>query len=154
VSARHEQLLDELRETLEELPRAIAAVEAEHLADSRPGSGEWSPREVMAHLADAETVYGIRIRMIVGGDGPRLEAYDQDRWTARFSDLDTLGSALERWRVMRESTLRLLDSLSEDEWSRSGLHAERGEESVLNQVEIMAGHDRGHLEQMLVLVGE
>lgn len=154
MNAERSARLHQMRAALEELPRVAAGIEARAMEDARPGAGEWSPREVIAHLADAETVYGIRIRMIVGGDHPRLEPYDQDRWAQRFATLETMRTAVDRWRVMRESTLRLLDSLTEDEWARSGVHAERGEESVDSQVAIMSGHDQQHLEQMLVLVEE
>ena len=153
-AAPRAERLDSLRATLEELPRAAAAVEMRQAADGRPGTGEWSPREVMAHLADAEQVYGVRIRLILAGDRPRLEAYDQDRWAERFGRLETITTALDRWRATREATLRLLDSLGEEEWSRTGLHSERGEQSVDDQLTLLADHDRGHLAQLYELAEE
>lgn len=153
-AAPRAERLDTLRATLEELPRAAAAVAERKAADGRPAMGEWSPREVLAHLADAEQVYGVRIRLMVGGDRPRLEAYDQDRWAARFAGLETLETAIDRWRATREATLRLLDSLSEDEWSRAGLHSELGEQRVDDLLTVLAEHDRGHLAQLYELAEE
>jgi uncharacterized damage-inducible protein DinB len=145
LSSRAERL-GVLRTTLAELPAAVAGVE--RAEDESPSSGGWSLREVLAHLADAELVYGVRLRLLVGVDNPRLEGYDQERWAQRFTSLETVGSALERWRVQREANLRLLDSLSEDEWSRTGTHTERGVESVEDQLVRMSDHDAGHLRQL------
>lgn len=138
--------LDVLRATLEQLPVAIA--KAEQAEDASPAGGGWSLRQVLVHLADAELVYGVRVRLLVGTDHPNLEGYDQERWAERFTDLETIASALERWRVQREANLRLFDSLSEAEWGRTGLHAERGPESVDDQLTRIADHDVGHLRQL------
>jgi uncharacterized damage-inducible protein DinB len=145
VSARAERL-DILRTTLGELPRAVGGVQRSE--DESPGAGGWSLREVLAHLADAELVYGLRLRLLVGVDNPRLEGYDQERWAERFTALETVTSALERWRVQREANLRLLESLSEAEWFRTGTHTERGVESVEDQLVRMSDHDVGHLRQL------
>lgn len=114
-----------------------------------PGSGEWSVHQSLMHLADTEMVYGVRIRMIVTQDRPTIVGYDQDAWGSRFVDLDESGQqTFLRWRILREANLRLLRSLSEDEWSRVGNHSERGEESIRYMVSLLAGHDRAHLDQM------
>lgn len=144
-SARAERL-DVLRATLEQLPLAIAnAARGEH--QSPPGGG-WSLQQVVVHLADAELVYGMRVRLLVGTDNPNLEGYDQERWADRFTDLETVESALERWRVQREANLRLFDSLTDAEWGRTGRHSERGVESVDDQLVRIADHDTGHLRQL------
>ncbi len=145
MTSRAERL-QVLRATLEQLPAAVSHLPRTEGAAPRPGG--WSPRQVLAHLADAELVYGVRLRLLVGTDEPRLEGYDQERWAERFTSLETPESALERWRVQREANLRLFDSLSDDEWERTGTHAERGVESVEDQLLRMADHDTGHLRQL------
>ncbi len=42
----------------------------------------------------------------------------------------------------------MFESLTADEWQRVGLHTERGPESALLTVQLMAGHDRMRLEQI------
>ena len=86
--------------------------------------------------------------MIVNQDQPQLVGYDQQAWTARFASLDDPRQTLERWRVLREANLRMFASLSPEEWQRFGLHTERGPESALLTVQLMAGHDRMHLDQI------
>ncbi len=123
-------------------------VSADKLAKSM-GPGEWSAQQVLGHLADTEMVYGVRIRMIVTQERPTIVGYDQDAWGSRFKDLDESGQqTFLRWRILREANLRLLGSLTPDEWSRVGNHSERGEESIRSMVALLAGHDRAHLDQI------
>lgn len=114
-----------------------------------PEAGEWSPATVVSHLADAELVYGVRLRMILTGDRPYIPAYDEGAWARRFAELDTdTRETLQRWRHLRDANLRLLESLDEEEWRLSGLHAERGELTVASIAGIMAKHDAEHLDQI------
>ncbi len=138
-----------LRATFDEVRQLTAAVAADRLRRA-PAAGEWSPWQVLSHFADNDLVWGVRVRMVVTQDRPPLVPYDQEAWTARFGDLDIdPGDTLARWQALRLSNLRLWDSLSADEWQRTGLHPERGELAVRTIVELLAGHDRIHLEQML-----
>ena len=136
-----------MRTTLDEVPRLVATASMEQMNRS-PGPGEWSPRQVLNHLSDTDLVYGTRIRMIVTQDRPTIVGYDQDAWTARFGGLDaTPQDTIDRWQTLRRVNLRLMESLSPEEWDRVGLHSERGPESVRLNVQLLAGHDRMHLDQ-------
>jgi hypothetical protein len=137
-----------LRGTLVELEQATAGVSAATLG-RQPAPGEWSPREVLSHLADSDLVTGMRVRMIVTEDRPALLGYDQEKWTSRFGSLDgDAAETLARWQALRRANLRIYASLSPEEWRRVGVHAERGEESVRLTVQLQAGHDRVHLAQL------
>jgi hypothetical protein len=139
--------VDVLRQSLEEVTRLVAGASAEQLEHS-PEPGEWSPAQVLNHLADSDMVSATRVRMIVTQDRPALVGYDQDAWTDRFGGLDADPTeTLERWRALRRANVRMFESLSEAEWKRVGVHSERGEESAWLVVQLMAGHDRVHLDQ-------
>jgi hypothetical protein len=55
---------------------------------------------------------------------------------------------MDQIRALRRSNLRLLRSLSPEELRRSGVHAERGEESVEHLLRLYAGHDLVHRRQL------
>jgi hypothetical protein len=136
-----------LRATLAEVPRLVASASPEQMNRS-PGPGEWSPRQVLNHLSDSDLVHGTRIRMIVTQDRPTIVGYDQDAWTERFGNLDaTAQDTIDRWLTLRRANLRLYESLRPEEWDRVGVHSERGPESVRLNVQLLAGHDRMHLDQ-------
>ena len=140
--------LARLKSTHRELVALLgtAKPEAVHRA---PVEHEWSPAVVMAHLADAELVYSVRIRMVLTGDRPYIAAYDEQAWVDRFAELEVdVKETLARWRSLREANVRLLASLDETEWKLSGLHAERGELSVAQIAALMAKHDAEHVDQI------
>jgi hypothetical protein len=111
--------------------------------------GKWSILEVVQHLADSELVYAYRIRMIVSHPTPDIQGFDQDLW-ARELDYAarSMADALDEFRSLRESNLRLLRSLGPAKLERYGNHAERGRESVAKMLKLYAAHDLVHLQQI------
>jgi hypothetical protein len=110
---------------------------------------KWSVVEILAHLADAELVNAWRYRSILGAPGTAIQAYDQEAWAAagQYSKRDARKS-LEQFCILREANLALLKSLSPEQRRLSGMHAERGEESIERLTQLIAGHDINHLEQV------
>ncbi len=137
-----------MRETADKIAHLAQQTRSEAFSQvSSPG--EWSPWQVLAHLADNELVWGVRVRMIATQDRPPLASYDQDAWTERFGGLEASPRAtLERWTVLRSSNLRIYESLSPVEWERVGQHPERGIISIRTIAELVAGHDVIHLDQL------
>jgi hypothetical protein len=115
----------------------------------REHEGKWSIAHVVQHLADSEVVSSFRFRMTLAHDAPPIAAYDQDRFAnlLHYEDAD-VEEALEMIRVLRRANLRLLRSLTAEEWQRGGIHAERGFESVDRLTRLLAAHDLVHLRQI------
>lgn len=130
------------------LASLVDGLSPEQLAH-RPASDKWSIQEIVAHLADDELVGGYRLRMILSSSGTPIQAFDQDIWarTGRYNEIDVRAS-LQLFRVLRESNLALLRSLSAEEWEMFGVHAERGVETVRDIAMYFAGHDINHFEQI------
>jgi hypothetical protein len=130
------------------LARLIEGLDVEQV-DHRPAPGKWSIREIVAHLADDELVGGYRIRLILSAPGTAIQAFDQDVWanTGRYGARDITDS-LELYRTLRFANLRLLHSLTVQEWDMFGIHAERGVESLRDIAMYFAGHDINHFRQI------
>ena len=140
--------LRSLRATGRDLVSLVAGVSAERIR-REPADGGWSPATTLSHLADAELVYGFRLRMVIAGARPFLSTYDEESWARRFAALDVdPRESLARWRAIRDSNLRVLDSLEDDEWKLSGLHGDLGELTVARIAGRMVDHDREHLGQI------
>ena len=114
-----------------------------------PGPARWSVTQIVAHLADAEIVFAYRVRMILSASGTPIQAYDQDAWSrAQHAEQSDPQQSLALFTAIRESMLRLLRGLDDEELERYGMHAERGRESVRHLLALYAGHDRNHLAQI------
>ncbi len=134
--------------TVQKIERLIRPLTAQQLRQ-RPGRGKWSIVEILAHLADTELVGGYRMRMILNSSGTRLQAFDQNVWArnADYARQDPQKS-LRTFRTLREHNLALLKSLPRKKWSRFGIHAERGKETLARVAQMFAGHDINHLHQI------
>lgn len=109
----------------------------------------WSVHEIVGHLADNEFVFGARVRFVAAEDRPLLPAYDEQRFVARLGiERASLEDLFDVWVAARAANVHLLDRLPDDAWSRIGIHAERGELSLMQIVVGGAGHDRVHEEQI------
>jgi len=139
----------ELRASLEALTGAVRRLEHSQLERHGPEAEGWTAREVLAHLADFELIAAVRVRTVLSLDRPVLATYDQEAFTARFGALETPTEALERFTVNRRAMLRVLEALTEADLDRPGLHPVRGEEPLRRTLEMVARHDRAHLEQLV-----
>jgi hypothetical protein len=120
----------------------------------KPAADEWSAATIISHMADAELVYAVRIRTALTQPGGLLPRYDEKAWADRFGPFDEdPHRALARFRGVRENTLVILDSVTDDEWARKGFHEEVGEITVAGLVDRMAAHDAAHLDQIRVALG-
>lgn len=119
----------------------------------RPAPGKWSIKEVLAHLADGEVVLGARIRMVAAMDRPTIVGYDQDAFVARLGvDQVSAEQYFDEWRAVREVNTALVSRLPRESFSKVGMHTERGEESLGAMVQMYAGHDVIHEQQIAELV--
>jgi hypothetical protein len=116
--------------------------------------GKWSAAALAQHMADSETTWAYRLRMVLAHDRPTLAGYDQDAWAERLRYMDAdPAEALTRFGVVRRANLALLESLAPQEWDRVSVHSERGEESVEHMTRLYAGHDLVHRRQMARILG-
>jgi hypothetical protein len=112
--------------------------------------GKWSGSQILAHLADAELAVGFRIRQILAEDGYTVPTFDQDKWAARYENVDP-ELALRAFSAGREWNLARLRPLTPADLARKTIHPERGEETLGIVVLLLAGHDLNHLAQLEAL---
>jgi uncharacterized damage-inducible protein DinB len=137
-----------LREMVFRLPQAIEGLSPEQLRQPEQ-AGKWSIGQVLQHLADSEVVWAWRMRLILAQDRPQLTGYDQDLWAERLhDDREDPSDALDLFTVLRRANLRLLQRASPADLKRTGVHVERGDESLEHLQRLYAGHDLLHLRQI------
>ncbi|HET6484893.1 MAG TPA: DinB family protein [Spirochaetia bacterium] len=133
-------------------PRKISALvkgATKRQMGKRPAPGKWSVTEILAHLADVEIVQGFRVRLMLASNGVPIQGFDQDTWAGEFGYAkQDPAASLKAYLVNRERNVRLMKSLTPEQWSRYGIHSERGKETVFRVAELMAGHDINHLRQI------
>ena len=116
---------------------------------AHPIPGKWSAREIVHHLGDSETTSAWRLRKLLVEDNPLIQGYDQDQFATklRYNERD-MAPALEAFRCARESTMQLLELMTEDDWKRAGTHSESGPYSIEDWLRIYAAHGHNHAAQI------
>jgi hypothetical protein len=116
--------------------------------DRQPPGGGWTARMVAHHLADSETHAYVRLRRLIAEDEPVIVGYDEPEYARRLHYDRPVATSLAVLRAVRAASLELLESLTPDEWQRTGTHSESGPYSVAGWLEIYAGHAHDHAAQI------
>ena len=114
----------------------------------RSASNEWTPRTIVHHLADSEMTSAIRLRRLIVEDDPLIQGYDEAQFASRLTTDRPIEPSLEAMRWARESTVQILERLSDDDWRRAGTHSESGPYSVEDWLTIYANHGHDHAKQI------
>jgi uncharacterized damage-inducible protein DinB len=142
-----------LRETPDRIAALLQGAPAGAWAH-RPAENVWAPVEVLAHLAELELVYGVRLRLMLTSERPSLPRFDQDALATRAHHIAWQPAlALERFRVRRNESLEVLDGCNAEELERTGVHPTRGEMTVADMVALMLAHDTDHVGQIRQRLG-
>lgn len=116
--------------------------------DAREAPGEWSPREVVHHLADSEMTSALRLRRLLAEDAPVITGYDQDEYAARLHYDRSITASLAAFGAARAATAELFPHMSEADWSRTGTHSDSGPYGVGDWLAIYGAHAHAHADQI------
>ena len=116
----------------------------------RPGG--WTVRQVVHHVPDSHMNSYVRFKLALTEDEPTIKPYAEDKW-AELADtkatpvevsLTLLDSLHDRW-------LRLLQSLTPDDWKKTFRHPALGPMTLEKTLALYAWHGRHHVAHITEL---
>ncbi len=143
--------LTEIAQTPSQLRAAVQGLSAEQL-DTPYRPGGWTVRQVVHHVPDSHLNSYVRFKLALTEENPTIKPYAEDRW-AELGDTKTtpievsltlLDSLHDRW-------VRLLRSLSPEEWKKTFRHPELGEMNLEKTLALYAWHGRHHVAHITEL---
>jgi len=151
TSDNRRELIERYRDGYNQVSNALAGFPKDKLT-AHPLAGKWSAAEIVHHLADSETISGIRFRRLLVEENPLIEGYDQDIFADRLHyNVRDMAPALEAFRNARSTTAQLFETMSDDDWKRAGTHTESGTYSAEDWLGIYAAHAHNHAAQIVRL---
>jgi hypothetical protein len=119
-----------------------------------PAPGEWCVKEVLGHLIEAEKRgFAGRIRLILDGESPQLEVWDQAQVARERRDCERGPVQLvTEFARLREASVALVAGLKGSDLQRGGHHPKVGFLRVGDLLHEWIHHDRNHLKQILANV--
>ena len=117
--------------------------------DSAP-EGEWTARTVLAHLRDDEFMVGrLRLERMLIESEPDLAPFDEKAWAgSRYTGRDSREQLLADFRIQRQASVAILNTLGPGDWRRTGLQPEYGSFDIHWWLEHWLDHDNTHLAQI------
>ncbi|HEY3783221.1 MAG TPA: DinB family protein [Fimbriimonadaceae bacterium] len=117
--------------------------------DEATAEGRFSPREVIAHLADWEPIFLARLHQTLQKPGSTLEIWDENEMAvAHEYSMTEIPEQFARFREARAATFEFVRGLSTLDWDSSAVHPERGNLTVRDQIGMLLGHDVYHIDQL------
>jgi hypothetical protein len=128
--------------------RALLLSVSDTQASTRPAPGEWSIKEVVGHLCDAERVFAYRAMRIARNDPTPLPGFEQDDFV-RGTDFNvrSLAGLIDEFASQRRANVLCFQPLTDAETNRRGTASGAGV-SVRALLFIMAGHVMHHVESL------
>ncbi|HME35123.1 MAG TPA: bacillithiol transferase BstA [Candidatus Sulfotelmatobacter sp.] len=143
--------VDDISQAPAKLRAAVKGLtEAQLDTPYRPGG--WTVRQTAHHVPDSHMNAYIRFKLALTEQEPTIKPYAEDRW-AELADTKTtpveisltlLDSLHDRW-------VRLLRSLSAEQWQRMFRHPELGEMTLEKTLALYAWHGRHHVAHITAL---
>lgn len=113
----------------------------------------WTVRQIVHHLADSHCHSYLRFKWTLTEERPTVKGYEEDRWVA-LDDSRTgdIAAPLALLRATHARWLQLLHRLTPEQFARTFLHSQSGEEIALfRALSYYAWHSRHHTGQILWL---
>jgi hypothetical protein len=119
-----EKLYAQLSIELDEVLQGVSEEEASH----RPGEGQWSAKEVVAHLALSERFEHYIIGSWIAGDEPLAAPGNQPSIVSAFLSVrPTLADVRAELKRLQAETVALIRALPEDFVSRKSTYTRMGQ---------------------------
>jgi uncharacterized damage-inducible protein DinB len=146
-----EQMLNRLEEAPVRLAELSRGMEPAQLT-TPPAPGEWSARDVLAHLKACSDMWGKYIQLILSEDHPTFKGVNPRTWMEQTDYLEQEYAALlQAFTAQRSDLLALLKPLPPEDWHRTATVTGAGkprQRSVYTYGEWLANHERPHLKQI------
>jgi uncharacterized damage-inducible protein DinB len=136
------------------LSALLRGVTQERALQATDGPDGWNLVYILSHMRDYEPIYHARIQLILEKNCPEFPRTNNDEMI-RVNDYahQDLREAFAAYVEGRRAFVRFLDGLTEEQWTRRGIHATYGEGTALEMVMNTVVHDINHLEQIARVLG-
>jgi uncharacterized damage-inducible protein DinB len=143
------ETLQILSHTPAKLETMLDQLESDNKLDAPRAAGKWTPRQILAHLCDVESVQRVRVMAMLSEHQSVMLGFNADVWAAagEYAKRDARVS-VAALTALRTSNLELWGALTAEQLERRGTHPIRGEFSLAEWLGFVARHDLNHLDQL------
>jgi len=158
MSDRRTAIAAELEKGLTETVSLFESLSPDELrAQVYQDGAQWTVQQVLGHFAAIErSMHRLFTNLLAGGPGAPPD-FDFERYnlsqTRKYDGL-TLDELIERFKAVREETIRIVREMKEEDLDREGLHAFHGHGRLDRFIRWAYEHVRLHEEDIRKALGK
>ena len=136
-------LIEELEISVHRLIKFVQNIPLDKF-DYRYADGKWTIKDILQHLIDAERIFAYRALRFSRNDQIQLASFDENEYVIEANaNRRSIQDLLTELAVVRQSTLSLFRSFSQEELLRNGI-ASNNPMSVRALGFVIIGHQNHH----------
>jgi hypothetical protein len=142
------ELLKEYKDATDNFIATAKNVPADTLHKA-PSDDDWSPANIIHHLADTEAHFYIRYLKILTEDVPTTDFFDETVYPTllKYEKRD-VAQSLRLVQSLRESFYTIMCNFTPDEWEKKGRNSDVGEYPIIALIKKSRSHIKDHLQQL------
>lgn len=139
-----DDVLQALTVQMHQTQSLLAKVDDRRATEFAYAPGKWTLKQIAGHLIDIERIFAYRALSLARREAQTLPAFDQDAYiaSANFSERPW-PSLLDELAVVRQSTIALVHSFTQDAWLHRG-NISSYTASPRGVIFVLAGHELHH----------
>lgn len=151
TEAQRNNLIQQIADAPAKLRTAVNGLSEKQLDTPYRPEG-WTVRQVAHHMPDSHMNAYVRCKLALTEDEPTVKPYAEDRW-AKLSDTTAtpVEVSLALFENLHDRWVRLLKSLTAEEWKRPLRHPEFGTMTLDKVLAMYAWHGRHHVAHITEL---
>jgi DinB superfamily len=140
------ELIEQYSQGGEKLRLAVRGLTEEDLK-SFPVPGTWSIQQIVIHLMDSELISTDRMKRIIAEENPTLLGYDETKFSKNlYYHEQPAADAVTIIDLNRRMFTNVLRMLPEAALKRTGVHSERGNQTLGGYLQGVVDHLDHHLK--------
>jgi uncharacterized protein (TIGR03083 family) len=146
-ASKYPDVLAQLAAQRDELAGLVGQV-SEAQAEQPPAPDEWTFKQVIGHLADAERVFGYRALRFSRKDATPLPGFDQGVFTRESNfNAQPLADLLAEWDHLRAANMLMFRAVPPDRFMQRGT-ASNTPITLRALLYVIVGHAEQHLDSL------
>ncbi len=111
--------------------------------------GGWTVRQVVHHLPDSHLNSYTRFKLALTEDAPVIRPYHEDRWAELPDSRLEPEVSLALLEALHRRWVALLRAMTEQDFSRTFIHPENGEQTLAQSLALYSWHAQHHTAQIV-----
>ena len=141
-------VITEFRNSGEQFIKIAKSISGEKMHQG-PANDEWSPANIIHHMADAEAHFYIRYLRVLTENTPTTEFFDENVYPELLQyekrDVNTSIALIES---IRASSISLFNNFNDEDWQRKGITSDGKEFVLIALIKKARSHISVHANQL------